>query len=103
MLTASIKQQLDKKLKLYERKIPYMYLDSGGNVTIGIGHMLRTVADAQKLPFLVDKTNKKATAAEIKDDFENVKKVGKGYKATFYKRSTKLKLSNHEITILTNQ
>lgn len=103
MLSAAIKQQLYTKLKLYERKIPYMYLDSEGNVTIGIGHLLRNVAEAQNLPFVIDKTNKKATAAEIKDDFDNVKNIGSGYKATFYKRFTKLKLSDHDITLLSNQ
>ena len=35
----------------YENSIPYMYLDSKGLVTVGIGHLISTVIDAQKLNF----------------------------------------------------
>ena len=35
-----------------------MYLDSKGLVTVGIGHLISTLADAQKLPFYNAKNTK---------------------------------------------
>ena len=80
-----------------------MYLDTKGLVTVGVGYLLATVVEAQKLPFIVDKTGKKATPVEIKDDYFNVKKQAKGFLASYYKRFTKLKLTDIEIDKLTNK
>lgn len=96
MLTATEKQAVKKALLQYEGNVPYMYLDSNGYVTVGIGHMMRTAQDAQKLPF-IDSKKKKATAADIKTDFDNVKKQLKNMKHTYYKKFTKLTLDPLEV------
>ncbi|WP_199063397.1 hypothetical protein [Serratia sp. ASV30] len=84
------------KLLENESKVPYMYLDSNGNVTVGVGIKLPSVAAAQKMGFL--KTDgKRATAAEIKAEFDRVKSVGKGKIASAYKSSGSLTLSEAEI------
>jgi len=103
MLTAAEIQTLRKKLEQYEGKIPHMYLDSKGLVTVGVGFMLGSVTEAQKLPFIVVKTSNKATATEIKNDYDNVKKQTKGLLAGFYKKFTKLKLNPGEIDLLTTK
>ena len=56
-LPVTLKAKLKKKLFQYEGKIPHMYLDTKGYVTVGIGHLLKDVAAAQKVPFLVRNTN----------------------------------------------
>jgi hypothetical protein len=38
----------------FENNIPYMYLDSEGNVTVGVGHKLATHDDATKLSFKIN-------------------------------------------------
>ncbi len=101
MLTAMEKQTLIRNLIKYEDNIPHMYLDTAGLVTVGIGNLLRTVQDAQKLPFLtVD--NKKATPEQITEDFETIKKQPKGHYAKNYKRFTKLYLKHSDILAAVN-
>ena len=100
-MLASEKQTLLKKLAEYEGNVPHMYLDRKGYVTVGVGHLLSTVAAAQKLPFMDGKTKKKATAEEIKADFEAVSKLPKAKLAPFYTPHTKLVLTQSEIDALT--
>lgn len=100
MLSIIEKQTLRKKLDEYEGNISHMYLDSKGYVTVGVGHLLSTLQDAQKLPFMNNK-NIRATVAEIKSDYDNVKKQPKNRLASFYKKFTKLKLSDVETNKLT--
>lgn len=51
----------------------YMYLDSKGLVTTGIGHMLKTADAATKLPWYHEKTGLPATPAEVKKVFEKLR------------------------------
>ena len=81
-----------KEIKVSEGSISHMYLDTVGKVTVGVGNMLPNVAAAQKLVFVVRKTKKKATAAEIKTDFDTVNKQSKGLIASSYKKHTLLDL-----------
>lgn len=94
---------LRKKLAEYEGTITHMYLDSKGYVTVGIGHLLSSVAEAQKLPFVEQKTGKKAKAEQIKTDYENVDKQAKNRLASYYKKYTTLQLTQSEINKLTDK
>ena len=96
MLTPKEKQVLIDNLIKYEGNIPHMYLDSKGYVTVGIGHLLSTVQNAQKLPF-VDKDGKKATSEQIAADYNMIAKQPKGHYAPNYRRFTKLHLKNDDI------
>lgn len=102
MLSAADKTTLRKKLHDYEGTIAHMYLDSKGYVTVGIGHLIKSVADAQSLPFVDPNTGKKATSIEIKADYDNVKKQTKDRRAAYYKKYTKLILTQSDIDKLTN-
>ncbi len=98
------------KLKEFEGSIPYMYLDTAGNVTVGVGNMLPNVAAAQALAFVRRPDVKAkppvlagpATAAEIKTDFDNVNKQPAGRFASYYKQFTKLNLPEYVINELLN-
>lgn len=46
--------ELRREIEHNEGRIPYMYVDIAGYVTVGIGQKLATAADAQPLPFAVD-------------------------------------------------
>ena len=102
MPTAAEKTRLRSKLDDYEGTIAHMYLDSKGYVTVGIGHLITSVAEAQKLVFIVANTSKKASATEIRTDYDNVKKQTMNLLATAYKKHTTLKLTQLEIDKLTN-
>ncbi|WP_299148061.1 hypothetical protein [uncultured Tateyamaria sp.] len=91
-----LESRLKKKLVLYEGKIPHMYLDSVGKVTVGVGHMLPNLAAAQKLSF-VNAKNAAASAADIKTDWDAVVAKGKGFKASAYKHDKSLTLPSSKI------
>jgi len=44
----------------FEKNIPYMYVDTTGNVTVGIGHNLTSHGDYQTLDFMVKRLTRKA-------------------------------------------
>lgn len=54
----------------FENFIPHMYLDTTGNVTVGIGHLLKDAAAACDVLF--QKDGKRATTEEIKAEFKLV-------------------------------
>lgn len=101
MATDEEKSVLREKLEEYEGRVPHMYLDANGYVTVGVGHLVKTLADALELPF-INARSERATAEEIKADFDQVRKQPKNRLATFYKKSTKLRLTDVEIDKLTD-
>lgn len=102
MITATERATLKAKLENHEGKVNHMYLDSKGYVTVGVGHLIKDLASAQKLNF--KKTNGlSATKDDIKSDFESVKKQLKNRVSSYYKRFVSLKLLNTEIDALTKK
>ena len=79
-----------------------MYLDSRGFVTIGMGHLIADMTGARKLEFRTAKSLP-ASAADIKVDYDSVKKLPPNRPASFYKIHTNLIILNVEIDKLTNQ
>lgn len=80
-----------------EGRIPHMYLDSEGLLTVAIGKRLFSVEDAQKLPFVRRADGKAATKAEIKTDYDKVSQQPGKQKAYKYKPHTALDLPEEEI------
>jgi len=82
-----------KKLKEFEGYAEHMYLDGGGNVTIGVGIMLGSAAAAKSagIKFTNRDTHAAATDAEIEADYNSVKKASSGmFPPSKYKGYTKL-------------
>jgi GH24 family phage-related lysozyme (muramidase) len=92
-----------KEIKLHEGCISHMYLDTVGKVTVGVGNMLPSVSEAQRLAFAVRGSNSAATRDEIKTDFDAVAKRPTGQIASSYKSYTKLDLPTHVIDTLLEQ
>ena len=103
MASESEKTTLRQKLETYEGCIEHMYLDTKGYVTVGVGHLLSTLTNAQSLAFIVQKDSKAATKEQIKTDYDTVKKQTKGLLSSTYKKHTKLKLKKTDIDKLTNK
>ena len=80
------------KLKDFEGYTDYMYLDSRGNVTIGVGILLVNAAAAKSagITFKNRKTKKTATPAEIEKDYNAVKAAPKGMVQSKYQKFTEL-------------
>jgi GH24 family phage-related lysozyme (muramidase) len=81
-----------------EGNIPYMYRDTKGNITIGVGYLLKTVNDAIKLAFYHKNTWQKATLEEIIAEFNTISNLPFGnYTAKWYKQHAKLIIPPSEI------
>ena len=102
MLSEQTKQTLREKLNEYEGKVNHMYLDSKGYVTVGVGHLLESVAAAQALKF-VQQEGSAASAAQIATDFESVKAQAPNRVASYYKKYTQLTLAQADIESLTDE
>lgn len=103
MASESEKTTLRQKLETYEGCVEHMYLDTKGYITVGVGHLLSTLTNAQSLAFIVQKDSKAATKEQIKTDYDTVKKQTKGLLSSTYKKHTKLKLKKTDIDKLTNK
>jgi len=84
MSTTDINQVI-KDLERWEGAVPWMYLDTRGLVTVGIGCMLPTAESAVALAFAWP--DRPATPAEIISCFESVKAMAPGHMASFYIRA----------------
>jgi len=86
------------KLEQFEGSVPWMYLDTVGKVTVGVGLMLPNAAAAQKLSFIVG--DRSATEDEIVAEFERVHQMAMGRPAQFYHQAASLTLPQAEIDAL---
>lgn len=102
MLTVIEKQAIRKKLEEYEGFIEHIYRDSKGFATVAVGHMMPNVQAAQQLTFYTQKGSR-ATAAEIKVDYDAVMKQPANRLAVYYKRFTTLKMKRADADQLTNK
>lgn len=102
MITSKERRILRSSLEKYEGRINHLYLDSKGYVTVGVGHLISNTGQAQKLSFRTVK-NLPATAAEIKADYDAVKKQPSNRLASFYRKHTRLTLPDTAIDKLTDK
>ncbi|WP_213805919.1 hypothetical protein [Granulicella sp. dw_53] len=80
---ATYLEQSLTKLKHFEGSVPWMYRDTVGKVTVGVGLMLPNVEAALALPFTL--SGRAATAAEIRADFARVTAMVEGKTAAYYR------------------
>jgi GH24 family phage-related lysozyme (muramidase) len=73
------------KLEEFEGSIPWMYLDTVGKVTVGVGLMLPDAAAARKLSFVLG--DRPATEDEVAAEFARVEAMAMGRPAQFYHRA----------------
>lgn len=100
MITAQERRQIVRKLIEFEAPLNYMYLDTKGLVTVGIGHQIFSAEDAQQIPFL-DGANKPVSKEEIKRQFDLLKgSFLPNYKATSYKSLTSIHISEETMADL---
>ncbi len=77
----------------WEGYITWMYLDTAGHVTIGIGHMIPDVSSAMLLPFIHgNDEHAAATGAEISVAYEVVRAWPAAHVAGYYAAASELRL-----------
>jgi GH24 family phage-related lysozyme (muramidase) len=92
---ATYLEQSLAKLKEFEGCISWMYRDTVGKVTVGVGLMLPDAKAAEALPFVVG--TRPATPQEISAEFTRVDTMPVGRASAFYKSSTALELTQQTI------
>jgi GH24 family phage-related lysozyme (muramidase) len=92
---ATYLEQSLAKLKEFEGCVPWMYRDTVGKVTVGVGLMLSDAKAAAALPFLVG--GRAATREEIAAEYARVDAMAMGRASTFYKTPTSLMLTQQTI------
>jgi len=92
---ATYLEQSMAQLMVFEGSVPWMYLDTVGRVTVGVGLMLPNAAAACALPFLVGDIP--ASHVEITDDFARVATMLPGKVPGIYRVPGGLELSAETI------
>jgi GH24 family phage-related lysozyme (muramidase) len=92
---ATYLEQSLAKLKEFEGCVPWMYRDTVGKVTVGVGLMLPDAKAAQALPFVLG--TRAATAEEIVAEYARVDALPLGRASTFYKTPASLQLTQQTI------
>ncbi|WNO59745.1 glycoside hydrolase family protein [Rheinheimera sp. MMS21-TC3] len=94
-ISGSLKVTLKSQIERYEGRVPHMYLDTKGFVTVGVGHLLKDAAAAKQIAFIVRETGQPASAKQIEEEFNLIKSrfFGEDYVARDFKAFTKLQLT----------
>src|SRR5260370_9473031 len=92
---ATYLEQSLAKLKEFEGCVPWMYRDTVGKVTVGVGLMLPSANAATALPFT--RAGRDATTAEIAAEFARVTTMAEGKAAEFYPLPTSPELAQPTI------
>lgn len=87
------------QLQIFEGVVPWMYLDTRGFVTVGVGELLAAAGRAQALPF-IDGTGNPVTTDAILAEFNRVLALAKGQQAGAYRSSGSPTLSADSISNL---
>lgn len=95
------------QLTIFEGSVPFMYVDTAANVTVGVGNLLANPASAQALAFVVRPTDGSdpaqapaATPDQIAAEFASVSGQQKGEPWPYYKQFTTLELPDAAIQAL---
>jgi GH24 family phage-related lysozyme (muramidase) len=92
---ATYLEQSLAKLKEFEGCVPWMYRDTVGKVTVGVGLMLPDAKAAQALPFVLGA--RAATPEEIAAEYARVDAMAMGRASSFYKIPGSLELAQQTI------
>lgn len=82
-------------LRKFEGSVPWMYLDTVGKVTVGVGMMLPSLEAARSLPFVLG--DRPATLEEIGREYQRVSTMKPGLLAKMYRKASGISLSEETI------
>lgn len=89
-------------LEIFEGTVPWMYLDTRGFITVGVGELLASAAKAVTLAF-VDPDGRPSTQDSILGEFNRVSRLVPAKVAAFYRSATSPLLPHAAIdTLLMN-
>lgn len=95
--TTQEQSEIDKSIRHFEGETDFMYLDTEGRVTVGIGFMMPDENAAVDFPFL-DFDDNAASEAQKRAEWRNINALAKGHVASWYEDSTELYLPDDFIS-----
>ena len=93
----AVTQAMLDRVKKFEGAVPFMYLDTKGKVTVGVGHLLPSGDAATALDFALVVTGKSATNAQIKAKHTMMLQKEKGQLASYYKKFRTMEIDSDAI------
>ncbi len=84
----------------HEGKFPFMYIDTRGFVTVGVGNLVASAETAVSLPFVCRRDGFPATAAQKIAAFKRIRGAPAAWRAPHYKTFTDLDLPDASIKTL---
>ncbi|MFA7553498.1 MAG: hypothetical protein WCY88_04540 [Spongiibacteraceae bacterium] len=101
-LSAIVKTEVSENIEKYEGRIPHLYLDTVGKVTVGIGHMLPNKAAISAVTMYKKGANNLlvlATTTEKYAEYDSIKKrpFGRSYGAASFNKYTTLIMEDADI------
>lgn len=99
-LHADVRKSLSIKLEEYEGRIPHLYVDSVGRITVGVGHLIANRHEMSSLTFMSGGAGmpiRAATLKEKQDEFDAMAKQPKGHRAGWYERHATLTMRDPDI------
>lgn len=103
MLSPGLRAKIIYETKVYEGEIPYMYLDSKGLVTVGVGFYMASPEEATKYKFNIS-TGGGASASDIMQEYDTVSRMEPNRIASFYKQPNSLVMPEADIdTVLSGK
>ncbi len=94
------RERLKSSIQHNEGCIDHMYLDTRGNVTIGIGQLVPSADFAMTLRLVLRDSGEAASAQQITEDYDNVSAQQTGMTAARYKPFTRLEMTHADIDSL---
>lgn len=102
-LSAKVRTEVSKNIENYEGRIPHLYLDTVGKITVGIGHMIpnKTSMSTVKMYKKSSSNNSSvlATMAEKHAEYDSIKKqpYGRNYGSASFKKHTTLIIKDFDM------
>jgi GH24 family phage-related lysozyme (muramidase) len=81
-----------KVLPTFEGNIPWPYLDTAGNVTVGIGHLIPDIDAMVAIPWVIVYTDTPADESMVRSSWDAVRVHEKGQSASFYAPFTRIRV-----------
>jgi len=86
-----------ERTKRFEGSISYMYLDTKGNVTVGVGHLLPSADSAAQLPFVFKGSGISIPEEARKSEWTTISALGFPHAASWYDSYTTMELTSSDI------
>ena len=101
-LNAKVKAEVIKNTEKYEGRVPHLYLDTRGLVTVGIGHLIPNKASMAFVDMYKKGANNTLVLASLEEkqaEYDTIKKQPHGFSrnANSYKAHATLAMKNHDI------